>query len=168
MPARYLINLNKYSYLLCFDNQVISPKDIAMPTKKTSSMLIRDIPMDVWERIDRLCRHKNMKRRDFVEQALRFFEGEEPPHYVRRSEPIQPPDIDGLKRDVEGLKREIIKNRIEDRTRSERPTKPIIKSVEPVDSVKPKKEAPSYEEKGKKVLTTVFCWGLDDIGGRRR
>jgi hypothetical protein len=136
-----------------------------MPTKKTSSMLIRDIPMDVWERIDRLCRHKNMKRRDFVEQALRFFEGEEPPNYVRRSEPVQPPDIDRLKRDVEGLKREIIKNKIEDRTRSERSRKPMIKSVESVES---KKEAPSYEEKGKKALTTVFCWGLDDIGGRRR
>jgi hypothetical protein len=106
-----------------------------------------------------------MKRRDFVEQALRFFEGEEVPDYVRRSEPVQPPDVDILKRDIEGLKREIIKNRIEDRTRSERPSEQMIKSV---DSVKSKEEAPSYEEKGKKVLTTVFCWGLDDIGGRRR
>ena len=77
------VNLNKYSDLPCFDNQIISSKDIAMPEKKTSSMLIRDIPMDVWERIDKLCRHRNMKRRDFVEQALRFFEGEEPPDYVR-------------------------------------------------------------------------------------
>jgi hypothetical protein len=165
MPARYLINLNNNNHLSCFDNQVISPKDIAMPEKKTSSMLIRDIPMDVWERIDKLCRRKNMKRRDFVEQALRFFEGEETPDYVKKIEPIQQPEIVRIMRDVEGLKREIIKNKIEDRTRPERPSELTIKST---DSVESKKETPLYEEKGKKALTTVFCWGLDDIGGRRR
>ena len=43
-----------------------------MSEKKTSNMLIRTIPIDVWERIDKLCRRKNLKRRDFIEQALRF------------------------------------------------------------------------------------------------
>ena len=47
-----------------------------MPEKETSTMLIRAVPMDVWERIDKLCRRKNLKRRDFLEQALILFEGE--------------------------------------------------------------------------------------------
>jgi len=44
-----------------------------MPEKK--NMLIRGIPMDVWERIDTLCRRRDIKRREFLEQALAFFEG---------------------------------------------------------------------------------------------
>jgi len=44
-----------------------------MPEKK--NMLIRGIPLDVWERIDTLCRRRDIKRREFLEQALTFFEG---------------------------------------------------------------------------------------------
>ena len=101
-----------------------------MPEKKTSNMLVRDIPIDVWERIDKLCRRKSMKRRDFVEQALRFFEGEQALHFSEGKEPLrfyegkeaeydgkqsesgQPPDIEGLKRDIENLKREIKKDEV--------------------------------------------------------
>jgi len=43
-----------------------------MPEKK--NMLIREIPLDVWERIDMLCRRRGIKRREFLEQALTFFE----------------------------------------------------------------------------------------------
>jgi hypothetical protein len=158
MPAKYLINLNNFSPLSCYDNQIISSKDIAMPEKKTSSMLIRDIPMDVWERIDRLCRHKNMKRRDFVEQALLFFEGGETEVYSRKSEPIQPPDIDRLKRDIEDLKRDINKNKDKVHMMPESAVN-LMKTY--VDS---ENEAPASEKEKKKVLTTVFCWGLDDKG----
>jgi len=48
-----------------------------MPEKKTTNMLIRAIPMDVWERIDTLCRRRGIKRREFLEQALAVFEGGE-------------------------------------------------------------------------------------------
>ena len=158
MPLKYQVNLNKYSDLPCFDNQIISSKDIAMPEKKTSSMLIRDIPMDVWERIDKLCRHRNMKRRDFVEQALRFFEGEEPPDYVRRSETVQSPDIDRLKREIEGLKQDINKNKDKVQMVPENAVE-LMKSY--ADS---ENEAPYRKDKQKKGLTTVVCWGLDDKG----
>jgi len=46
-----------------------------MPAKK--NMLIRGIPLDVWERIDMLCRRRGIKRREFLEQALNYFEGGE-------------------------------------------------------------------------------------------
>jgi len=45
-----------------------------MTEKKTSNMLIRYVPMDVWERIDRLCRRQGIKRREFIEQALAALE----------------------------------------------------------------------------------------------
>ncbi len=82
-----------------------------MPEKKTSNMLVRDIPIDVWERIDKLCRRRNMKRRDFVEQALRFFEGEGPEQDEKESESDKPPGFGRLKRDIEDLKREIKKDK---------------------------------------------------------
>jgi len=44
-----------------------------MPEKK--NMLIRGIPLDIWERIATLCRRRGIKRREFLEQALTFFEG---------------------------------------------------------------------------------------------
>jgi len=44
-----------------------------MPEKK--NMLIRGIPLDIWERIDILCRTRGIKRREFLEQALNYFEG---------------------------------------------------------------------------------------------
>jgi len=44
-----------------------------MPEKK--NMLIRGIPLDIWERIDTICRRRDIKRREFLEQALTFFEG---------------------------------------------------------------------------------------------
>ena len=78
-----------------------------MPGKKTSNMLVRGIPIDVWERIDKLCRRKGMKRRDFVEQALRFFEGEEAGLDRTQSEQSQLSDIDGLGSDITDLKRVI-------------------------------------------------------------
>jgi hypothetical protein len=81
-----------------------------MPEKKTSNMLVRDIPIDVWERIDKLCRRRSLKRRDFVEQALRFFEGEEPEQDEKESESDKPPGFDRLKRDLKDLKREINKD----------------------------------------------------------
>jgi hypothetical protein len=41
------------------------------------NMLIRGVPLDVWERVDRLCLQLGLKRREFIEQALAFFqEGE--------------------------------------------------------------------------------------------
>lgn len=46
-----------------------------MPEKKTTNMLIRAIPMDVWERVDMFCRRQGIKRREFLERALIFFEG---------------------------------------------------------------------------------------------
>lgn len=46
-----------------------------MSEKKTKNMLIRAIPLDVWERIDMLCRRRGIKRREFLEQALGLFEG---------------------------------------------------------------------------------------------
>jgi len=46
-----------------------------MPEKK--NMLIRAIPMDIWERVDMLCRRRGIKRREFLEQALSYFEGGE-------------------------------------------------------------------------------------------
>ena len=85
-----------------------------MPEKKTSNMLVRDIPIDVWERIDKLCRRRNMKRRDFVEQALRFFEGEEVEQDEKKSEPGKPPGFDRLKRDLEDIKQEIKKDKDKD------------------------------------------------------
>lgn len=48
-----------------------------MTEKKTSNMFIRAVPLDVWERVHRLCRRKGIKRREFIEQALAFFEAAE-------------------------------------------------------------------------------------------
>jgi hypothetical protein len=47
-----------------------------MPKKKkdTSTMLIRDVPLEVWERINRICKQRGIKRREFLKQALAFFE----------------------------------------------------------------------------------------------
>jgi hypothetical protein len=42
--------------------------------KDTSTMLIRDVPLEVWERINRICKQRRIKRREFLEQALAFFE----------------------------------------------------------------------------------------------
>ena len=117
-----------------------------MPEKKTSNMLIRAIPIDVWERIDKLCRQKNMKRRDFIEQALRFFEGEEVEQDRVKSESGQPPDIDRLKRDIEDLKRGVKK--INDKQKAE----------QKIDTTDQKNGVD--EEKKKEVLTTVYCWSL--------
>jgi hypothetical protein len=48
-----------------------------MEEKKTIDMFVRDVPLDVWESVDRLCRRRGLKRRDFVEQALTLFEAGE-------------------------------------------------------------------------------------------
>ena len=48
-----------------------------MKEKTTSNMLIRAVPLDVWERVDRLCRRKGFKRRDFIEQAVALFDAAE-------------------------------------------------------------------------------------------
>jgi len=143
-----------------------------MPEKKTSNMYIRAIPIDVWERIDKLCRRKNMKRRDFVEQALRFFEAEEPEPDIKQGESAQPPDIKRLKRDVENLKGEVKKNK--DKPKAERKIDMTgrhkgvrIEQIKPDSAGKLILERPdpsggisSLEEGIKKPLTTVYCWGL--------
>jgi len=38
------------------------------------NMLIRDVPLAVWENVDRLCRRRGLKRREFIERALAFFQ----------------------------------------------------------------------------------------------
>ncbi len=144
-----------------------------MPEKKTSNMLVRDIPIDVWERIDKLCRRRNMKRRDFVEQALRFFEGEEPEQNEKESESGKPPGFDRLNRDLEDLKREIKKDKDQEKVEQKIDT-PNQKYRVSIDQLKPESDsklimkhldsgnkAPSSEEKNQQVLTTVYCWGLD-------
>ncbi len=54
---------------------MLSKEETAMPEKKPFNMLIKAIPTDVWERIDMLCRRRGIKRREFLKQALTFFEG---------------------------------------------------------------------------------------------
>ena len=57
---------------------------------KTSNMLIRAIPLDVWERVDRLCRRKGFKRREYIEHALSFFEeGEAHLETIKETEKIR-------------------------------------------------------------------------------
>ena len=132
-----------------------------MPEKKTSNMLVRDIPIDVWERIDKLCRRRNMKRRDFVEQALRFFEGEEPEQNEKESESGKPPGFDRLKRDLEDLKQEIKKDNDKEKVEQKIDT-PNQKYRVSIDQLKPESDsklimehldssnsAPSSEEKKK-------------------
>jgi hypothetical protein len=47
-----------------------------MPKKKEkTTMLIRDVPLDVSERIRRFCRKEGIKYREFVEIAIDLFEG---------------------------------------------------------------------------------------------
>jgi len=166
-----------------------------MPEKKTSNMLVRDIPIDVWERIDKLCRRRSMKRRDFVEQALRFFEGEQALHFSegkqalhfsegteagddeKESESGKPPGFDRLKRDIEDLKREINKDKGKEKVEQRIDTSDQKHRVG-IEQLKPENDnklilkhldssnrAPSSEEKNKKALTTVYCWGLDRMDG---
>jgi hypothetical protein len=144
-----------------------------MPGKKTSNMLVRGIPIDVWERIDKLCRRKGMKRRDFVEQALHFFEGEEDGLDYTQNEQSQLSDIDELVSDIEDLKREITKDK--DRPKVEKKIDiPDEKNRVGIDQIKPdrgrklimkrhhsRNPIPPTEEMKKEVLTTVYCWGLD-------
>ena len=146
-----------------------------MPEKKTSNMLVRDIPIDVWERIDKLCRRRRMKRRDFVEQALRFFEGEEVEQDEKISESGKSPGFDRLKSDLEDLKREIKKDKDKDKEK-------VVQKIDTphrtyrvsMDQLKPESDRKlimkhldssirpsSPEEKNKFALTTVYCWGLD-------
>lgn len=47
---------------------------MAMTEKKTVDMFIREVPLDVWENVDRLCRRVGIKRRKFIEHALSFFQ----------------------------------------------------------------------------------------------
>ena len=144
-----------------------------MPEKKTSNMLVRDIPIDVWERIDKLCRRKNMKRRDYVEQALRFFEGEEAGQDGQESDSGKPTGFVRLKRDLEDIKREIKED--EDKEKVEPKIDPSgqkhrvsIEQLKPASDSKlimkhldSGSKAPSSEEKNQQALTTVYCWGLD-------
>ena len=143
-----------------------------MPEKKTSNMLVRDIPIDVWERIDKLCRRKNMKRRDFVEKALYFFE-EEDGVSRKQNVSIQPPDIEGLKSDLgdpdQGIEKDDEtqntefnidppdrKNRVGiDQLKPVSDSKLIKKHLVTSDPVSPE------QEKKNNPLTTVYCWELD-------
>jgi len=134
-----------------------------MPEKKTSNMLVRDIPIDVWERIDKLCRRRRLKRRDFVEQALRFFEGEGAEQDEKESESGKPPGFDRLKRDLEDLKRKIKKDKGKDKKKVEQKIDtPDQKYRVGMDQLKPESDsklimkhldssnkAPSAEEKNK-------------------
>jgi hypothetical protein len=173
---------NKYSWLTCLDNQIIKIKERAMPEKKTSNMLVRDIPIDVWERIDKLCRRNSMKRRDFVEQALRFFEEEQVLHFSegkeagadkKQGDAGQPPDIEGLTKDTEDLKREIKKDEFIQKI-EQKIDEPDQKHKVDMDQLKPECDnklimkhlgssdrASPDQEKKNDVLTTVYCWGLD-------
>ena len=123
-----------------------------------------------------------MKRRDFVEQALRFFEGEQALHFSegkeagddgKQSESGQPPDIVGLKRDIENLKREIKKDEVIQKV-EQKIDKPDQKHRVGIEQLKPASDSklimkhldssnrvPPSEEKNKVALTTVYCWGLD-------
>jgi hypothetical protein len=47
-----------------------------MAKKETKNMLIRDVPYDVWERVDMVCRRLSITRRDFIERCLVFFEND--------------------------------------------------------------------------------------------
>ena len=47
-----------------------------MPKKETKNMLVRAVDIDSWERIDRYCRQRGLKRREFLERAIDHFEGE--------------------------------------------------------------------------------------------
>ena len=153
-----------------------------MPEKKTSNMLVRDIPIDVWERIDKLCRRNSLKRRDFVEQALRFFEGEqalrssegkEARYDKKQSSSGQPPDVDGFKRDTEDLEQDIKKDKDVQKVEQKIDEPAQIHRVS-IEQLKPKSDSklimkhldssnrvPPSEEKNKVALTTVYCWGLD-------
>jgi hypothetical protein len=61
--------------LIHFDYQIIISR-FSMPKKNkdTSNMYIRDVPLELWEKINRICKQRKIKRRQFVEQALAFFE----------------------------------------------------------------------------------------------
>ena len=48
-----------------------------MAKKETKDMLVRAVNFDVWERIDRHCRQRGLKRRDFLVRAIDHFEGED-------------------------------------------------------------------------------------------
>ena len=164
---------NEYRWISPIDNHVIKAKEKEMPGKKTSNMLVRDIPIDVWERIDKLCRRRNLKRRDFVEQALRFFEGEttEPENVKRES--VQSSHFDRLSRDFEDLKRDINKHQDNPKAKGKidmtaqkkrvslaelKPDKTGTLIMEPPD---PSRGVSSPEGGIKVPLTTVYCWSLD-------
>jgi len=61
-----------------------------MTEKKTKDMFIREVPIDVWERVDRFCRQKGFKRREYIEHALSFFEkGEAHLETIKETEKIR-------------------------------------------------------------------------------
>ena len=37
-------------------------------------MFIRDVPLEIWDRVNLICKKRKITRRQFVEQALAFFE----------------------------------------------------------------------------------------------
>ena len=43
---------------------------------KEKNMLVRALPLEVWERVEKVCRRRGMKRRDYIELALAYFEGD--------------------------------------------------------------------------------------------
>ena len=147
--------------------------DAVMAEKKTSNMLVRAIPIDIWERIDRLCRRRNMKRRDFVEQALHFFEETETEYNLIQNESTQSPDAREIKSDFKdpwrGIKRDKgsrrLKQRFDASDQNNRVTTEQIKhettgklNLNQPDSGN---GGPTFTEKNHRTLTTVYCWGLD-------
>ena len=149
-----------------------------MAEKKTSNMLVRDIPIEIWERIDRFCRRNNLKRRDFVELAIRYFEGDEAEFDRKQIQPSQfSPDIEGLESDIEILQSDIVTDNVEHKVekqidRSEHKNKVRIEQIKPEKTGLLKTTnlqdsgigVPPSLEKKKGAMTTVYCWGLDRLG----
>jgi hypothetical protein len=46
-----------------------------MPKKDKHDMLIRGVPTELWEKIDKYCRQQGLNRKAFIEQAINHFEG---------------------------------------------------------------------------------------------
>ena len=136
---------------------------------KTSNMLIRAIPLDVWERVDRLCRRKGFKRREYIEHALSFFEeGEAHLETIKETEKIRSAEekiyemaeIIKLKKKISNIRKDI--NCIDDRKTEMNMILELNKAEEEVNqSIKeniPTYEIPEEEEARRKMgLPEEYC-----------
>jgi len=140
-----------------------------MTEKKTKDMLIREVPIDVWERVDRLCRQKGFKRRDFIEHTLSFFEeGEAHLETIKETEKIQSAEkriyemaeIIKTKKKITQIRKNI--DRIDDRKTEMNMLLELNKAEEEVNrAIKkniPKYEIPEDEEERRKMgLPEGYC-----------